>query len=47
LLFERYYRDAFPLAVGPLLFYHVGQLIVDTFIAERLKAGASPVSPGS
>jgi sodium/bile acid cotransporter 7 len=36
-LFENYFRDAFPLAVAPLLFYHVGQLIVDTPIAERMR----------
>jgi len=29
----------FPLAVVPLLFYHVGQLLVDTLIADRFKAG--------
>jgi sodium/bile acid cotransporter 7 len=43
-LFERYYREAFPLAVLPLLCYHVGQLIVDTFIAERLRH-SSPSPP--
>lgn len=34
-LFEAYYRS-YPLAVIPLAFYHVGQLIVDTFIADAL-----------
>lgn len=33
LLFERYF-SGYALAVVPLLFYHSGQLIVDTFIAE-------------
>jgi sodium/bile acid cotransporter 7 len=36
-LFEAHFRD-FPLAVVPLVFYHVGQLIVDTFIADNLAA---------
>jgi solute carrier family 10 (sodium/bile acid cotransporter), member 7 len=40
-LFENYFRDAFPLAVAPLLFYHVGQLLVDTPIAERMKRGSA------
>ncbi len=34
-LFEQYYRQDFPLAIIPLLFFHVGQLILDTFIAAR------------
>jgi sodium/bile acid cotransporter 7 len=37
-LFEAHFRD-FPLAVVPLVFYHGGQLIVDTFIADKLAAG--------
>jgi sodium/bile acid cotransporter 7 len=36
LLFDTYFKDAHPLAVVPMVFYHVGQLVVDTFIAERL-----------
>jgi solute carrier family 10 (sodium/bile acid cotransporter), member 7 len=36
LLFETYFKDAHPLAVVPILFYPVGQLVVDTFIAEQL-----------
>jgi sodium/bile acid cotransporter 7 len=35
-LFERYFQSDFPLAIMPLLFYHVGQLILDTFLAEWL-----------
>jgi sodium/bile acid cotransporter 7 len=35
-LFDTYYALQFPLGVFPLAFYHVGQLIVDTFIADRL-----------
>jgi sodium/bile acid cotransporter 7 len=41
-LFDRYFAHAeptaFPLAVVPLLFYHAGQLLLDTVIAQRLKA---------
>jgi sodium/bile acid cotransporter 7 len=36
LLFETYYKEAYPLAVVPILFYPVAQLVVDTFIAEQL-----------
>lgn len=36
LLFEGYFQQRYPLAIVPLLFYHVGQLIVDTFIADAL-----------
>jgi sodium/bile acid cotransporter 7 len=36
LLFETYFKEAYPLAVVPIVFYHVGQLVVDTFIAEQL-----------
>jgi sodium/bile acid cotransporter 7 len=35
-LFYGYYEYAYPLAVVPLVFYHVGQLFVDTFIADWL-----------
>lgn len=33
-LFEGYFKDLYPLAVLPMVFYHVGQLVVDTFIAD-------------
>jgi sodium/bile acid cotransporter 7 len=36
-LFDRYFRHAYPLALLPLAFYHLGQLLVDTLIANRLK----------
>jgi sodium/bile acid cotransporter 7 len=39
-LYESYYKTAFPLAVIPLLFFHVGQLILDTFIADRIRSKA-------
>ena len=35
-LFDGYFKDAYPLAVVPMVFYHVGQLVVDTFIADEL-----------
>jgi solute carrier family 10 (sodium/bile acid cotransporter), member 7 len=34
-LYEAYFQG-YPLAVIPMAFFHVGQLIVDTFIADRL-----------
>lgn len=37
LLFERYFQVDYPLAVVPLLFYHCGQLILDTFVVELVK----------
>ncbi|HEY7154644.1 MAG TPA: bile acid:sodium symporter [Gemmataceae bacterium] len=36
LLFETYFKEAHPLAVVPIMFYPLGQLVLDTFIAERL-----------
>jgi sodium/bile acid cotransporter 7 len=35
-LFEAYFKDVYPLAVVPLVFYHMSQLLMDTFIAEWL-----------
>lgn len=35
-LFGVYYKDRYPLAVVSLVSYHVGQLVVDTFIADAL-----------
>jgi solute carrier family 10 (sodium/bile acid cotransporter), member 7 len=40
-LLELYFKH-YPLAVVPLLFYHAGQLIVDTFIADQWAASPSP-----
>jgi sodium/bile acid cotransporter 7 len=40
-LFDAYFKDLYPLAVVPMVFYHVGQLVVDTFIADAL-AGPAP-----
>jgi predicted Na+-dependent transporter len=42
LLFERYFQTAYPLAVLPLAFYHFGQLLVDTFIADALAPRPAP-----
>ncbi len=36
-LFDAHYKDAYPLAVVPLACYHVGQLVLDTFIADRFR----------
>jgi sodium/bile acid cotransporter 7 len=36
LLFETYFKDVYPLAVLPIVIYPVAQLVLDTFIAERL-----------
>jgi sodium/bile acid cotransporter 7 len=46
-LFQVFYHDAYPQAVLPLAFYHVGQLILDTFVAEQMaveRIMASPVA---
>jgi sodium/bile acid cotransporter 7 len=49
-VFDAYFKDTYPLAVLPLVFYHVGQLVVDTFIAEAMvgprPAGAPNQSAG-
>jgi sodium/bile acid cotransporter 7 len=37
LLFETYFQQGYPLAVLPLVFYHIGQLVADTLIADRLR----------
>jgi sodium/bile acid cotransporter 7 len=46
LLFNIYYVKQYPLAVFPLVFYHVGQLILDTFIANRLRERLPPTNVG-
>jgi len=35
-LFRGYFEATYPLAVLPLVFYHVGQLVIDTFVADYL-----------
>ena len=42
-LFQEYFQERYPLAVVPLLFFHVGQLLLDTLIAERMKRQTTPV----
>ncbi len=37
-LYQTYYVAAYPLAVLPLALYHVGQLLADTVVADRLAA---------
>jgi sodium/bile acid cotransporter 7 len=37
LLFERYLQAEYPLALVPVVCYHVGQLVLDTLIADRLR----------
>jgi sodium/bile acid cotransporter 7 len=44
-LFEAYYKSEYPLAVVPLVLYHVGQLVIDTFVADRLAAGRNGKPP--
>jgi predicted Na+-dependent transporter len=47
-LFDRYYRDAYPLAAVSLVLYHVGQLLVDTLIADWLaRKRASQETPAT
>lgn len=40
-LIAEYYQD-FPLAIVPMLFFHVGQLVVDTYIAENFFYSVEP-----
>jgi sodium/bile acid cotransporter 7 len=46
-LFETYYRTAYPLAAAALLLYHVGQLVIDTFLADVLlrRTPTAPAPP--
>lgn len=44
LLLYDYFKKDYPLAVVPMAFYHVGQLVVDTFIADAL-AERRPLIP--
>jgi sodium/bile acid cotransporter 7 len=46
ILFDAYFRDS-PLAVIPIVFYHFGQLIADTFIAERLATHSTQTRNGA
>jgi sodium/bile acid cotransporter 7 len=44
-LYQTYYVTEYPLAVLPLAIYHVGQLVADTLIAERLAPVAAARDP--
>jgi len=44
-LFQEYYQAHYPLALTPLVFYHVSQLILDTFIAEACAPRQQPPPP--
>jgi sodium/bile acid cotransporter 7 len=44
LLINTYYRE-YALAVVPMLFYHVGQVLVDTFLAEWFRGGTPQLGP--
>jgi sodium/bile acid cotransporter 7 len=41
LLYQTYYQDTYPLALIPLLIYHVGQLILDTLVADHWMRSSS------
>jgi sodium/bile acid cotransporter 7 len=43
-LFITYFRESYPWAILPVVFYHIGQLFLDTFIAEWLKRDARPTA---
>lgn len=36
-LFDQYFKADYPLAMAPLVFFHFGQLLLDTLVAERWK----------
>jgi sodium/bile acid cotransporter 7 len=46
-LFDAHYKDLYPLAVVPFVFYHVGQLVVDTFIADALAGRPRETKPNA
>jgi sodium/bile acid cotransporter 7 len=46
-LYGDYYRADYPLAVLPLLLYHLAQLLLDTVIADRLARDAPGGGPGA
>jgi sodium/bile acid cotransporter 7 len=45
LVLAAFFESRYPLAVLPLVFYHVTQLTVDTFIADYWAAAKEPVAP--
>lgn len=44
ILFNEHYAEHYPFAIMPILFYHVGQLLLDTAIARQI-AKVEPVPP--
>lgn len=44
ILFNKHYAEHYPFAIMPMLFYHVGQLLLDTAIARRISKGETPPS---
>jgi sodium/bile acid cotransporter 7 len=38
--FDQYFKAEYPLAMAPLVFFHMGQLLLDTIVAERWKRSA-------
>jgi solute carrier family 10 (sodium/bile acid cotransporter), member 7 len=42
-LFETYFKHTYPLAVIPVICFHIGQLIVDTLVAEKLAHRTAPL----
>jgi sodium/bile acid cotransporter 7 len=47
LLLDRYF-SSYPLAVVPVAFYHMGQLVLDTFVADHFRdVGSRHYAPGS
>jgi len=47
-LYEEYFKSRYPFAVLPLLFYHVGQLVIDMFLASywRAQQATDPIHEG-
>ncbi|MBX9679689.1 MAG: bile acid:sodium symporter [Gemmataceae bacterium] len=43
-LFDQYFEADYPLAMAPLVFFHMGQLLLDTLVAERWKQNTAPRS---
>ncbi|MFO0866497.1 MAG: bile acid:sodium symporter [Gemmataceae bacterium] len=44
-LFDQYFKADYPLAMAPLVFFHMGQLLLDTLVAEHWKRTAPHSNP--
>jgi predicted Na+-dependent transporter len=44
-LYQTWLAADYPLAALPLVFYHVLQLVLDTFVAEALAPASKPLTP--